>query len=201
MVGKNRGLVRAGRRLAPTASRPSRAGWTLLEIIIAFSVLSIGMLGYTQAIAKIGKVSELTREQSIALEAARSMLANISGGAFADLFRLYNQDPSDDPLGANTAPGGNFAVAGLTALAADPDGLAGAIEFPATPPAGGAVELRENLPDSRFGTPRDLNGDGAVDAANHAADYRLLPVVVSVSWQSSQGPRQIRLKTLLANLP
>ena len=80
----------------------------------------------------------------------------------------------------------------------DADGRPGEVLFPT--PTLTSSELRENTVDANWGMPRDLNGDGAIDAANHATDYKLLPVRVRVHWQSSNGREcQIQIDTLLAN--
>jgi hypothetical protein len=65
--------------------------------------------------------------------------------------------------------------------------------------AGLPGQLREDAVNSLLGMPRDLNGDGAVDAASHASDYKLLPVQVRVRWRSPSGPGVVELHTLLAN--
>ena len=39
-----------------------------------------------------------------------------------------------------------------------------------------------------------------LDAADHAGNYRVLPVLVRVSWQGRTGPRSIRLLTTIADL-
>jgi hypothetical protein len=35
--------------------------------------------------------------------------------------------------------------------------------------------------------PRDLNGDGAIDALDHTLDHRILPVRVAVTYQGPRG--------------
>ena len=61
------------------------------------------------------------------------------------------------------------------------------------------MELREDAADTRFGTPRDLNGDGVSgDALDHSADYRILPVVIEVDWNGASGPAHVEFKTVLA---
>jgi hypothetical protein len=45
--------------------------------------------------------------------------------------------------------------------------------------------------------PRDLDGDGVVDALNHATNYVLLPVRVRVAWRGVSGARQLDFDTLL----
>jgi hypothetical protein len=51
-----------------------------------------------------------------------------------------------------------------------------------------------------LGMPRDLTGDILIDNFDHAADYRILPVRVRVSWTGKSGPRSIELQTLLSGL-
>ena len=49
-----------------------------------------------------------------------------------------------------------------------------------------------------FGFPRDLDGDGNVDKGgnDYSSSYRILPVVVTVSWQGLSGVRSIKLQHL-----
>ena len=42
-----------------------------------------------------------------------------------------------------------------------------------------------------------LNGDGLVDAADHAGDYAALPVVVRVEWTGQSGPARVEIRTTL----
>jgi hypothetical protein len=59
------------------------------------------------------------------------------------------------------------------------------------------TELREDVVDTDLGLPRDLNGDGAIDGADHSADYRILPVRVTVSWTGQNGVRSMDFVTVL----
>ncbi len=65
--------------------------------------------------------------------------------------------------------------------------------------AGSGVELREDLDLPELGMPRDLNGDGIVDSADHSADYRLLPVLLRLEWRGQSGHRQSEVRTILAH--
>jgi len=53
--------------------------------------------------------------------------------------------------------------------------------------------------DERLGTPRDLNGDGLVDSVNHAGDYLLLPVSLTLRWKGKTGVRVLEIQTFLAD--
>ncbi len=171
---------------------------SVLEVLIAFTALMGGLLGFAHSLMSSMKASSTSHEAVIAREAARTQIEALREQPFDQLFALYNADPQDDPDGPGSAPGNGFPVEGLAAPDDDPDALAGEILLPNSPGTPGV--LREDLKDRRLGLPRDLNGDGQTDAADHADDYRLLPVVVRVEWQSSSGTGRVELRTMLADL-
>jgi hypothetical protein len=95
------------------------------------------------------------------------------------------------------APGPDFAVPGLDPLADDLDGRVGKIVLPELD-TGSGVELREDLDMPELGMPRDLNGDGIVDSADHSGDYRVLPVLLRLDWSGRSGNRHTVVRTILA---
>ena len=113
---------------------------------------------------------------------------------YFEVFAAFNEDAADDPEGAGTAPGADFAVPGLSALSSDADGMVGKIIFPTI-----AGELREDVTDAALGMPRDLNGDGVTDSADHSGDFVLVPVRIRLEWRGSAGPRDMEFHTLLAD--
>ena len=159
-------------------------GFTPLEVLCAVVVLTLAAMGFSQALIGGLRLAQATRERALAIEQARRVLEEMQDASFAQVFALY---------GFGTAPGPNFAVTGLTLLDDDADGFVGSISFPVN-----GAQLRENLALSSLGMPHDLNGDGAIDAANHAADYKLLPVLVSVSWRGPSAPMRVELRTILS---
>ncbi|MCE9596138.1 MAG: hypothetical protein K8S98_18265 [Planctomycetes bacterium] len=179
--------------------RTVRAGFALLELMFALAVMIIGMLGFAQVLVISAASATSAREEAIAAEAVRQVLTTVQSAGFVQIFGLYNGAASDDPGGVGTAPGKDFAVPGLNAAANDADGLPGEILFPVQVNA--PTVLREDLVDPRFGTPRDLDGDGLIDAANHATNYTLIPVVVRVRWRGARGVSTYQVKTMIANLP
>src|SRR5205085_8105191 len=154
------------------------------------------VLSFSRAIVSATISSQKTREVDRATQAARQILERIEATAFADRFRSFNADPTDDPGGAGTAPGANFAVTGLSALPGDADGFPGQVIFPTL--AGFPLQLREDVAMPELGMPRDLNGDGIVDGANHAVDYKLLPVIVRIPWRGVGGAGTVEVKSMLA---
>lgn len=170
-----------------------RRGFTMVEVICAMALLMLATLGFSRALVASMQLADGNRERTLAREAAERLLAEMEDEDFAELLALYDANPANDPDGAGSAPGAGFVVAGLTPVSDDADGLVGAIEFPWT---GNALLETAALAD--FGLPRDLDGSGDVDAFDHAADYRLLPIRVLVRWRSDDGPMQFELRTYLA---
>jgi hypothetical protein len=165
--------------------------------MIGLVIMTVGVVSFSAALVSSMRASKSTDEVNRATKAAHAVLERIEAEAFADAFRRFNGNTADDPGGAGTAPGANFAVSGLTAEANDPDGFPLEVVFPIQP--GDASRLQENVVFPELGMPRDLNGDGVVDAANHSVDYKLLPVLVRVRWRSAAGSGRLEFRTMLAN--
>lgn len=173
--------------------RRGRAGFSLIELLVATTVLVLGMLGAIGTLTTVNGLGESNRESILASQAARSMIESLQAEAFEDVFERFNADPGDDPGGAATAPGPGFDVPGLTPQAGDADGLAGSVLFPVS--AGNV--LREDLVDARFGMPRDLNGDDVVDGEDHTFDRIVLPVRVRIEWTGRSGDRFVEFTNIL----
>ena len=172
-----------------------RAGFTLIELLTAVTILVFGIGALISMVAATSAANQLNRETATAIAAAQGAVERLRAAPFEEAFALYNTDGGDDPDGADTAPGASFDVRGLEAQPGDADGLVGEIVMPADGPQ---LWEDEDLP--LFGLPRDLNMDDVVDAADHAGDYRVLPVLVRVQWQGRTGPRRIQLLTTIADL-
>lgn len=177
-------------------ARDARRGFSLVEACLAATVMTIAVGGLSAAIVSAFALQRSNHETATAQAAARRMMERLRGVPFVEAFSTYNANTADDPSGANTAPGANFTVDGLAVPANDADGMVGSIEFPTTT-TGGTGQLREDATDAALGMPRDLNGDGAVDSANHANDYRILPVRVRVRWTGVNGVRTLTVESIL----
>lgn len=167
----------------------------MVEVMVVFVVLTVAMAMFTSTMASTARQRMTKRESSIAAEAGRRMLEVLRAGVHEQTFARYNAAPEDDPGGAGSAPGRHFDVPGLAPVPDDPDGFVGEIVFSSSGPT-----LREDTVMPELGMSRDLDADGEVDALDHAGDYEVLPVLVRMRWQSRNGPRQMEMFTLLANL-
>lgn len=174
----------------------SRRGMSLLEVLISIAVLVIGLSGFLQAIVTTSALESTSSEQAAAAAAARAAVEQLRATPFDQVFARYNTAPQDDPAGV-VSPGANFAVEDLRTRPGAT--AAGRIRFPVASAA--PATLREDLVDAALGLPLDLDADGVIDATDHAADYRLLPVVVTVEWESRRGPASFELRTILGQLP
>lgn len=166
------------------------SGISLVEVVVALTVLVFGALAAVSVMLSSIRLDQANREDALARQAARQIVETMKGTTFSKIFATYDADPADDPGGAGTAPGATFAVKGL-----DPQLGAASVGTIVFPTVGGA--LREDAALTDLGMPRDLNGDGVVDSANHAGDYFVLPVKILVQWRGVDGDRSYVLRTVI----
>lgn len=198
--GHSRGLL--ARRTPPRSPHrcpEGTAGLTLIEIAITLCILIAATMGFSQALVESMVTTRVNREVSLATDGARRLVADLQGVDLDQVFALYNSGQAGNLLGTTVVTNGGFAIAGLDPVPGDGDGMVGRLLFPELT-TGGGLELREDVADARFGTPRDLDGDGVSgDADDHADDYRVLPLVVEVDWNGASGPAHLEFKTVLAS--
>ena len=172
---------------APARAAHPRAGFSLIEVAIGTVILTVAITGLLCVIVSYSRLVQTNRESAIAQQAAREMIEKLQDGTFSQVFALYDANAADDPAGAGTAPGKDFVVKGLNAAPGDADGKVGEVIFPTVGNA-----LREDVADADLSMPRDLNADGLTDAADHATNYRLLPVRIRLRWRGATGNRADR---------
>lgn len=177
--------------------RASEAGFTIVEVMVAVTVLVIAIVGIVGSMLSAMALNRVNRETAIAQQAVRRTMEQIGGVPFRDAFALYNTDLGDDAGLSLLARGPNFVVEGLQAQDGDLDGFCGRIEFPVFDDGAGLVELREDVEDSGLGMPQDLDGVSP-GPANVSTTYRLLPVRVLVEWRGVSGNRSIELESMLS---
>lgn len=172
----------------------------MVEVIIVGVVLALAMGIYSSTVLATTRMRQIARGNAVAVAAARTILELMRDVRFEDVFASFNADPSDDPDGLGTAPGATFPVPGLNSLPGVEDSVRGEIVFPVVPVQGTELQsmLSEQYQDRRMGMPRDLNGDSRIDGERRDDDYRILPVLVRVTWCDRSGDRETRLYSMLA---
>ncbi len=173
--------------LSERSSGHRESGFALVEILLLIWVLMVALGSLVAVVTSTQQLSRTNHESALAYAGAQRMAGELQTVAFGEIFARYNTDPGDDPGGVpGSAPGPNFSVRGLAPQTNDADGFVGQILFPEQATGiGTAVWLREDWVDESLGMPRDLNGDGAIDGANHANDYLALPVTIRIEWRGA----------------
>ena len=172
---------------------------TLLEIAFALPIVFLGIGLFVQMLTAGIRLREVGRDELHAIAAAQEAMERMHNESFREIFRLYNQDPFDDPGGPGTAPGHEFAVE----LSLDQAQGNGEFLLPVLNTGTEVApvwEVREDVNEASLGMPRDLNCDVLVDDFDHSEDYTILPVQVRVRWEGKHGPRETSLHTLLAEV-
>lgn len=172
-------------------TRGNRQGFTLVEVMIALTVISVAVYMMSSTITATMMHSNARKERTLAVENAMNVLEHMRAMPFEELYVLYNDNLDDDPDGPGTAPGPTFSVPGL-----DPREGAQAVGFILLPSLEG--QLRENLNIPELSLPRDLNGDLVIDSANHAEDYKVLPVQILVEWNGTAGDGHLTMSSMFS---
>lgn len=156
----------------------SRAGFTLLEVMLACILMAVAVLGLMALIPTTAQMTETTEEGNLSMQACHQMSEAIRQYAdkdFAYVWRVYNSVSSDDPNGIGTAPGAAFSIEGLLNATGTSD--VGSITF----------YTDETAVVDEVGLPKDLNGDGDANDTDVSGDFELLPYRMSVSWKDQRG--------------
>ncbi|MAF65901.1 MAG: hypothetical protein CMJ84_09640 [Planctomycetes bacterium] len=166
---------------APGRPDPRRAGFTMMELSLAITVLMVALLAMSASTLHTHSLRRQNRERAVAQNAVRLISEEIQ--AFSARTLLANPGQWSEDLVAA------FEVEGLFGPTFDVTGLG---------PANGQsavgsvlVITDEELTDAQLGfelgMPRDLDGDGEADNGDVTEGARILPVVVRLRWKGVSG--------------
>lgn len=162
-----------------------RAGFTLVELAIAVSILLVGLVSVATATSRMHSVRRHNRERVLAQNAARSTAERIQAQAYS--LRVEPTTWSANLI-ADFSPGGTFGsqfpVRELNVAGAGQ--TVGTIAFVTDEGA------TDNALGFEIGMPRDLDGDGVIASADVTGDARILPVILTVQWVGVGGPETYR---------
>ncbi len=163
------------------ARRAPDAGIAMLEIVVSITLLAVGLLSLVATLVQNSRLQRVTREKHQAIVAAESILEDL---------RRADYDTLVTDFGSGGTPGDGFDVSGLNPRSADTDGRVGRVRFVLDETATDPVA-------SRFGLPRDLNGDGDATDSNVATSHRMVPVRIEVEWEGVTGPAFLEFHAIL----
>lgn len=172
--------------------RSGIGGMMLLELVMALSIFVVMATAMMVCLSHAAGSDTDAREKIKARAAASRVLDEIrdyASTSYANTYAYYNADPYDDPDGCYTAHGNLIALTGQES----PNGTATVrIEFPEQD-----GHMWEDIEDSDWLMPRDLDGSGGIETSPVEENYILLPVRVVVSWEGTRGKMTYSLVTLI----
>lgn len=176
---------------APAAPRRRQRGFTLVETLVAASVLTIAVLGHAATAVSADRLNQVGAKRGLAMLTLHRFVERMRAdddwaGLYARLLAKSAESATDGTLSSLAA---DPALPTFAPTSYYPDFVAPAslgtvtvlVQVPATTVAG-TRHLLETLVAPRYGLPYDLDGDGIIDAASHDADRRALPIVVRLRW-------------------
>lgn len=161
-----------------------RSGFTLVELMIVMAIIVVAILGFVFGLGVSVQEVSASKQSYMALNAARSKIEELKGERFRGLYADYGPGTTSETFAVT------FEEEGKTFLLEPAaGGNAGRITFYTDETA---------IPASfQWETQYDLNGDGDLADVDVAADYKILPVMVSISWEDSYGARVEEVRTIL----
>jgi type II secretory pathway pseudopilin PulG len=192
-------------------ARAAQGGFSLLEVVIAGSLLAVALLGHTASLFSEQKLSSSQRARSSALLASDQFMERVrSDDDWPGLYdRLRTLALAAAKEGGDVHFEDGRQAYPPTKYYDDfvlPPGITGLrvlVDVPAVPETGTEDDppqlvLREDAALAEYSLPADLNGDGLIDDAAHDGDYRVLPMVLIMRWETHGSPaEELRVSTWL----
>lgn len=170
----------------------SDSGFTLIDVCVGLLILALAVGALVGTMFSALRLDRVNESKAAANQALRGVLEDMKAMEFSEVYAAYNASKADDP-----DPGYDYKTA-LDLTSVLPVGTCGTAPLAQVIfPEDSNGFLREDLVDPALGMPRDLDGDGGTDGDDHSADYRILPVVVKLDWESPSGPQTIQVATVI----
>lgn len=176
-------------RQAPP-SRPPKAGplpvggFTMVELMFVMVIIVIALLGFVFGLGVSVQDVSASKQSYVALNAARSKIEEMKGERFRHLYTDYGPGAAGETFAVSYEEEGNTYT-----LEADEGAPAGTVIF--------CVDETTIPGDFAWVSTYDLNGDGDSGDTDVSGEYKILPVIVRVSWLDSYGARNLDVPTIL----
>jgi Tfp pilus assembly protein PilV len=146
-----------------------QGGFSLIEAVTAMAVMTVGFAGLASGFVSNSQAYDRARENAFVIQTLRQMAESIRGTPFGEI-----------PI---TWQGWQFQVAEI--------GATGTVKV--------FVDETDTSADAAMlDLPRDLDGDGSATTTNVTNKHLLLPIKITLSWTSRDGPETRALYTMLA---
>lgn len=158
--------------------------FTMVEVMAVMVILVVAILGFVFGLGANMQEVSATKQSYVALSAARSKIEELKGYKFRRLLRDYG--PGTDLR--------EFAVTYVD------NGERYTLENTARDPAGQLIFCTDetDIPVAfGWGATYDLDGDGNSTSTDAGNAYKVLPVIVRVTWNDALGERQTDVVTVL----
>ncbi len=199
----SRNMTVETRNLQP---KTAMAGTGLVDVLLAMSVIVATALTAFHLTVSTVAAGAANERLSAARLVMREAMTELERRPFEDVFRAFNDDPSDDPDGPGSGPGPAmlFEVVRNTDddsldirkvdSATDASSPAGLFRVVVVFPTADDGTVSERRTDFLEGFPADLNRDGdAADSHLSVEDVEVLPMKLSVLWEGSSGVESLEM--------
>lgn len=147
------------------------AGTLLLELMISLSVITVGLLAFLSSFGSHFRAQEETGRRDVALATLENVSELVRNSPFTSLYDDFHNASLEAP--GLVAPGGGPAAINIVCITDE-----------------------TNLP-PEYSFLLDLDGSGALDNNDTSADYELLPMRLSLTYDTAGGPETRELFLLL----
>ncbi|MBI4584341.1 MAG: hypothetical protein HY717_10005 [Planctomycetes bacterium] len=152
-----------------------QAGSMLLELTIALSVLTVGVLGFLLAFQKNFTAARDLASRDLVSAAFSNAVEQLANADFSTLYSTY-QYTNIAPATGTGSPGSNVTTAGS---------LVDFYGYPARVLV--SFDVNETALPAEYGPVGDLDGDGALTSTDCSTTYEILPTHLSLTYQTSNG--------------
>ena len=153
--------------------RRGEQGYSLLELAISLSVLTVGLLAFVMSLGESARGNRSVLDEDEATFAFAQVIETLRGTNFVDLYN--NFDGQDFPAGSLQQEGGTQANIRVNFFVDE-----------------------TNLP-AEFGPLADLDGDGALTNANVSGSYQILPAQLTLNYEGPRGNHSRTFWLVLGN--
>ncbi|MCZ6602900.1 MAG: prepilin-type N-terminal cleavage/methylation domain-containing protein [Planctomycetota bacterium] len=172
-------------RANPGGRGPRRdGGLTMVELMIVMVILVVALLGFVFGLGVSVQDVGASRLSYIAMSAARSKVEELKGYTFRQIYADFGPGSAGQAFDVTYVEEGNTyrletsrgSTSGLVLFCVDETAIPGDYGWVAS---------------------YDLNGDGDSSDSDVSGRYKILPVIVRVTWMDAYGERDVEMKSIL----